>query len=71
MRNRLWEALVTRPRQRARERMAFEGIVKASYRPNAGMVLPGEIPVIAPRPSDYERGREMDDLLDDEPGGIW
>lgn len=55
MRSKIWEALVTRPRQRARERVAFEGIVKASYRPNVGRVLPGEIPVIAPRASDYER----------------
>ena len=34
--------------------IAFEGIIRASYRPNIGRVLPGEIPVIAPRPSDFE-----------------
>lgn len=36
-----------------RDMIEMEAIVRASYRPNAGRVLPGEIPVIAPRAEDF------------------
>lgn len=71
MRSKIWAALVTQPRQRARERVAFEGIVKASYRPNIGRVRPGELPVIAPRASDYEQAQTIGDVLDDKRWDIW
>lgn len=34
--------------------LAFQEIITANYRRNVGRVLPGELPVIAPRASDYE-----------------
>lgn len=32
----------------------FNKIIEANYRPNIGRVLPGELPVIAPRARDFE-----------------
>lgn len=37
--------------------LAFNEIIKANYRPNIGIVRPGELPVISPRARDFEEGR--------------
>lgn len=48
-----WRLAGQEAHRRRREWLEFEQIIKASYRPNVGQVLPGEIPVIAPRVSDF------------------
>lgn len=50
---RAWRLAGQEAHRRRRTLLEFNAIVTASYPRNVGRVLPGELPVIAPRVSDF------------------
>lgn len=55
---RRWREQRRREHEQRADAVAFEQIITANYRRNYGRVLPGRLPVIAPRPEDFVDERE-------------